>query len=385
MDRGGRRCPDRSAGSALDWNALDWIALDCIALDWIALHWTAARHTTRHDTGEPAMADRKRLHRLLQMISLLQSDAGWTADALAGHLQTSTRTIYRDFRTLRDAGVPVETQSGRATISGDFFMPPLQLTAEEALALAVLCRPAGDPENLPVLRPATRALHKIESQLPADLQDNLAQLDETLAVQPAPATPLDGYADLYERARLAIARRRVLRCRYEPAASEQNEPASEFDLEPHCLLFSVRAWYVIGRRSDRNGAFRSLKLNRFSRMSPTERPFTPDPEFNLDDFLGNAWRMIPAGEDTDITLHISAEFATTIADTQWHRTQCVRFHDDDSCTFQCTVAGFSEIEWWILSMGPHCKVLEPPELARRIATLAHQTTTLYPRPRPRKK
>jgi predicted DNA-binding transcriptional regulator YafY len=41
------------------------------------------------------------------------------------------------------------------------------------------------------------------------------------------------------------------------------------------------------------------------------------------------------------------------------------------------VSGFEEIVWWILSMGPHCRVIKPKVLADRVRELAEQTTAVY--------
>ena len=36
-----------------------------------------------------------------------------------------------------------------------------------------------------------------------------------------------------------------------------------------------------------------------------------------------------------------------------------------------------EIVWWVLSMGPYCKVIQPEELADRVAKLAQETAAVY--------
>ena len=43
------------------------------------------------------------------------------------------------------------------------------------------------------------------------------------------------------------------------------------------------------------------------------------------------------------------------------------------------VSGLEEIVWWILSMGPHCKVIKPKALADRVRELANQTAAIYSR------
>ena len=189
----------------------------------------------------------------------------------------------------------------------------------------------------------------------------------------------DGYADVYERMQSAIASRSTLRCRYDSAAAEREKRGkaenNEFDFAPYALFFCVRAWYVIGRRSDR-AELRTMKLSRFSKVQPTEKSFARPRGFTLDKHLGNAWRMM-RGKDVDIELRFDAEFADTIADTRWHRTQDFQMHPDGSCTFTATVSGFEEIVWWILSMGPHCTVLKPKARAERVRDLAAQTAARY--------
>ncbi len=48
--------------------------------------------------------------------------------------------------------------------------------------------------------------------------------------------------------------------------------------------------------------------------------------------------------------------------------------------FRCKVDGLDEIVWWILSMGPHCVVNKPPELADRVGELAAGIVSQYEKP-----
>ena len=69
--------------------------------------------------------------------------------------------------------------------------------------------------------------------------------------------------------------------------------------------------------------------------------------------------------------------------------QTVETQDDGTMLFRCTVDGLEEVTWWVLSMGHHCTVLEPCELAERVKELARKILDAYepvsataPGPRP---
>ena len=102
----------------------------------------------------------------------------------------------------------------------------------------------------------------------------------------------------------------------------------------------------------------------------------PD-DFTVESYLGNAWRMIRGKKRYEVELRFDAAFAETIADTHWHSTQQIDWHEDGSITFRCTVDGLDEIVWWILSMGPHCVVAKPKELAGRVKELATKIVEKY--------
>ncbi|MBI1367073.1 MAG: WYL domain-containing protein [Planctomycetes bacterium] len=331
-------------------------------------------------------ADYSRIHRLLRILTLIQSDGDWTAQRLAQTCSVTVRTIYRDMKMLEGAGIPYffDTRTNGYRVRRDFFMPPVSLTLDESLALIALGEHVGDKEQIPLTRAAGRAITKIRSQLPAAMRDELERLDGHIDIRLARAGPHEGIADVYEQMRAAIAGGRILRCQYDSIDGTRRGRRGEtsFDFSPYTLFFSQRAWYVLGHHAGRR-AVRCLKLNRFSAVQPTARSFKIPRTFSVDRHLGDAWRMIRGSESYGVELRFDAAFAETIADTHWHHTQEIEWHADQSITFRCCVDGLDEIVWWILSMGPHCVVIEPVELADRVRDLAQGMVDAYaPRSKP---
>lgn len=318
----------------------------------------------------------KTVDRLLKIILLIQNQHGWTAARLAQELKVVPRTIYRDLKVLQGAGIPYffDEEARCYQIRRDFYMKPVELAIDEALAIIALGEHVGGTAQIPLTRPAARAVAKIRSQLPASIRRELELHDNHMAIRLAPSTPEDGLSDVYEKFRTAIAAGRVLHCRYEAVTGKRDgEP---FDFKPYKLFFSQRAWYAVGYHEKR-GELRCLKLGRFAAVDPTQRTFTVPRGFSIDAHLGNAWRMIRGEKSYKVDLRFDADFADTIEDTHWHQTQETEWEPDGSLRFRCTVDGLDEIVWWILSMGPHCRVLAPGELADRVRTLAEGVTKLY--------
>jgi len=318
-----------------------------------------------------------RVHRLLQIVMLLQGRERLAPKDLAARCGVSARNIYRDLNELKAAGIPVKHDRvwGGYRLAGAFFMPPIHLSVEEALALAALATDLAANEQIPFLGAAARALHKVVACLPEGVGRELAARSRELAIRTGPSMERDGFNELYQRVQTALGEGRVLRCRYDPQGDARRS-GEEFEFRPAALFFSVRAWYAIGRRSDRRD-LRCLKLSRFAKLDLSDKRYEPPTDFSIDEYLGNAWRMIRGDTDIDVELHFDAAFTPNIVETRWHRTQKIDEQPDGSCVLRCAVSGFEEIVWWILGYGPHCRVVKPKALAERVATLARETADQY--------
>ena len=320
--------------------------------------------------------DYSRVHRLLRIITLIESRHDWNAERLARECGTSDRNLYRDLKELRGAGVPIDFDeaAGGYRIRRDFFLPPLHLTGEEAIALALLCEEIGSREQVPFLRPAWIALSKIEAMLPETIREDLGALRGAVAIDAARSNPPDGHKDVYDRVAEAIREQRTLECRYD-STNPDSDPDETFRFDPYALYFGVRAWYAIGRHHGRDEV-RSLKLGRFTKYARTDDTFERPKDFTVEAYHGHAWRMI-RGPRHEVEIWFDTAFAQTMSDTLWHPTQEIEDHTDGSATFRCTVDGLDEIVWWVLSMGPHCVVKAPSELAQRVRDLAERTAANY--------
>ncbi|GIW77456.1 MAG: transcriptional regulator [Phycisphaerae bacterium] len=320
------------------------------------------------------------VQRLLKIILLLQSNSNrWTADRLAKECRVSARTIFRDMRVLEKVGVPYfyDEENKCYSIRRDFYMPPVQLTLEESLSLVVLAEQIANTEQISCTKPALKAVEKIRGGLPSMLRESLQKITQHIHIRLAASSPPEGSQDVYNMIQTALNQRLAIRCRYESPNSNQKDSAeTPFIFKPYVLHYDQRAWYTIGHHSLRD-EIRCLKLSRFTMIEVTNIPYEIPKSFNLREHLGNAWRMIRGKPTYDVELIFDPSFAETVSDTHWHATQETDWNEDGSLVFRCRVDGLQEIIWWVLSMGPHCKVVKPPELARQVRSLSSQVIKLY--------
>lgn len=321
---------------------------------------------------------RNKVLRMLAMVALVRSGRH-TPQSLAAKFGVTDRTIHRDRDVLEQIGFRImfdHEENAYRLVEGDALMPPVSFEPEEALAIAAMVRQLEGSDVLPDAAHAARGAAKILAAMPNALLDEVQALTEPMGFRTSPTEATSEIESVHRTLIEAMDRRVKVECTYEPVTSASGTSAQSFLLEPWAVFFIERAWYVVGLRSDRD-APRTLKLSRFTRVRPTDERATRPEDFSLEQHLGNAWRMMNQEPDVDVEILFRPGFAATAAETRWHRTQDVEEHDDGSATFRFTVAGLDEIQWWILSMGPGCRVVSPPELAERVRTLARETAEQY--------
>jgi proteasome accessory factor B len=316
-----------------------------------------------------------RISRLVQLLGLLQAGKAHNADALAKICSVSRRTIFRDLDVLRQAGVPLlfDDDQRLYRIPGTYFLPPTNFTAEEALAVMVLCYELGGDDRLPFYEPAQSAALKLESSLPAAMRERLREAADAVRINMQPRSRLDGRLPIYQQLLGCIASRRAVRIVYDSFSDGQ---VLKLKLSPYRLLFSRHSWYVIGRSSIHREA-RTFHVGRILEMEILDDQFYLPRGFSVERYLGNAWHMIPDGPDQEVVVRFAPLVARNVAEVLWHKTQRVVEREDGSIDFHVCVAGVQEISWWILGYGDQAEVLKPAKLRQLIAERAGRLAEMY--------
>jgi predicted DNA-binding transcriptional regulator YafY len=309
-----------------------------------------------------------RVSRAIQILTALQSGQRYTVDGLAKMLGLSKRTVFRDLEVLRRAGVPCdyEKKTRGYTIDPKFFLPAPNLTTQEALALLLLVYKARNHIHLPFMSSVLRAALKIESNLPGEIKRFCNTALQNISIKGDPQARTNLLDKIFAQLLEAILKKQVVNIRYY-LPSEQKSTVT--NLSPYHLMYNDGTWYVLGK-PDLHKGVGTFKLSQIEELNTLDECFIEDEKFDVSEYLGRAWSMMPEGTLYHVKLKFLPEVARSIGEVQWHSTQTVTFEDDGSAIVEFRVDGLNEITWWILSYGDQVQVLAPKILRQRIIRIA---------------
>lgn len=320
---------------------------------------------------------RSQLSRLVQLILVLQRGRCLNARELAEACEVSRRTIYRDLESLAQAGIPVRFIPERQgfQLASSFVFEAAPLGENEVVGLVLHAHGGTGFGGAMFARYAKEGIDKLLPSLPVESRDQLLQLAETLVAWDE-SSPVDApRARIAEQIVEALKTRRQLRIGY---VESDGTNLQSTKLSLYRLVRSASSWYLIGR-STLHCEVRSFAFPRIETAELTEDAYTIPPRFNLERYLGFAWRVQRGQERHDIRLRFSARVAPEIRAGSWHRTQRLEPQPDGKLDLCVTVDGLDEIQAWILSFGAEVEVIEPEVLRDHLSAVAYKLLRAYVR------
>ena len=126
-----------------------------------------------------------RFDRVTSLLLLLQTRSVVTAKFLSEHFNVTERTIYRDIRTLENAGVPIGSEAGVGYfLEKGYHLPPVSFTLDEAASLLLGEKLLAKSLDTGSLQDFNQALNKIRAVVDNADKDYLSSLDADIEVIP---------------------------------------------------------------------------------------------------------------------------------------------------------------------------------------------------------
>jgi predicted DNA-binding transcriptional regulator YafY len=191
-----------------------------------------------------------------------------SAALLAARFEVSRRTILRDIDALSQLGVPVVALPGSGggyELSDGFWLPPLQLVAEEASLLLLALRRFGAAEGSPFGAARLTVEEKLRSVLPVPVLVDAERQIGAISVQPPHRLEHLGH---FRTVQFAVVNERWLRIEYRSVRR-----VAEHDILPLRLFESAGRWYVAASTLDAV-VERIFRIDRIESVSPIQTPPT---------------------------------------------------------------------------------------------------------------
>jgi predicted DNA-binding transcriptional regulator YafY len=295
--------------------------------------------------------------------ALAESRRGVLLKQLAEKHGWSLRTLYRDIDALQAAHFPVVVEDGRYRLDGKVTTFSGAPTPDERLALYLAREQAAGWKHTSL----GRALDTLWNRISAtDGQAALFPVESQpwIATRAFSAIDYTQHRRIVETLERATRERLLVSTRYRAVSTGQ---LTSRQIEPGQLYFDpgLETLYLIGWCRLRHDV-RVFAVHRFQAVTLLDEHCPPRPETRSAAALAKAFRVWRSDRVEQVRIAFASEVAAEIRERRWLAGQQV-MEEQGGVLLTGEVAGLAEVERWVLGYGPSARVLEPKELADRVA------------------
>ncbi|NGZ76319.1 helix-turn-helix transcriptional regulator [Saccharibacillus alkalitolerans] len=300
--------------------------------------------------------------RMLAILLRLQRGGTLRAEDLARTFETSVRTIYRDMQALSESGVPLLGTPGTGySLMEGYFLPPVMLTADEALAALAGADFTARHFAGRVRLGSGTFREKLELILPPALREEVERLRDTTKLVNEKRWPAEEEElERTEQLREAVLERRRIEFVY-IKAGEEARGAAEGErrrADPYGLALVRGVWMLIAR-CERHAAIRHFRVSRIKDLTVMPETFRLPGDFRLSDYRAEDDRAMRA------VVRADAPAAERIREQRPYYLERIE-QDGGERLLHFRMRQAEDLLPLLLGMGASAEVLEPEELRLRL-------------------
>jgi len=212
-----------------------------------------------------------RIDRVTAILIQLQSKKVIRAQEIASRFSISLRTVYRDIKTLEEAGIPIAGEAGVGySIMEGYRLPPVMFTKEEAIAFLTAEKMVEKLTDNSSARYYREAMYKIKSVLRYTEKEMMEDMESHIEVIGNPYLPAKEDNSMHLQTILkSIAGKSILDIGYFANHSQQY---SNREVEPVGIFYLGNYWYLIAYCRLRKD-YRNFRTDRISYINTTPLHF----------------------------------------------------------------------------------------------------------------
>ena len=217
-----------------------------------------------------------RINRITAILTQLQSKRIVTAQTIANRFEISLRTVYRDIKSLQEAGVPIGSENGIGYFIVDGYrLPPIMFTEDEANAMITADKLVHQKNEKSLSKNYTSALIKVKAVLKNKQKEKIELLDQRISADNKYI--INPKSDFLSKIQTSITDFFQLNIIYK---SIYKNEVTQRNVKPLALYFTENDWILIAFCTLRND-IREFRIDKIVDLKITDITFKHFKDFNL--------------------------------------------------------------------------------------------------------
>ncbi len=304
------------------------------------------------------------LERMQRIHQSLHAGGFPNAVTLAGEMEVTTKTVYRDIDFMRDRlGLPIDfdkLRNGYHYTEEVNAFPTFQITEGELFALIVAEKALQQYRGTSFEKPLLSAIKKMEQALPDTISLNLAEVEQTISFRTTAEPVLD--LGVFDTLAKATAARHQIQISYRKPG--QRTPEQRV-VDPYHLANINGEWFLFAYDHGRKDV-RTFAPARIHTVKETGKTFPRPQRFSLEKRLRDSFGVHSAEGEFDVLIRLDASIADYIREKRWHASQKLVELPDGGLELRLKLSSLAEIERWVLAWAGRAVAIAPPELVTAV-------------------
>ncbi len=305
-----------------------------------------------------------RIDRVTAILIQLQSRKVVKAQDIADRFNISLRTVYRDVKTLEEAGIPVIGEAGVGySIMDGYRLPPVMFTREEATAFLTAEKLIEKLADSSTDDSYKSAMYKIRAVLRGTEKDFLENLDDHIQVY-------KGRRSMHAKFQVnpiqiilkSIAGKNVISIKY---FAQHSQEKTDRMVEPVGVFYLDGYWHLIAYCRLRKD-YRDFRLDRMKDIRETDQVF--DKAHPTLKAYMKEW--IHEMDLTQVIIRVDKKTLPFLEDQKYYSGFVSQKEVGDKMEMNFATASLNGFAHWYLTFGNYAEIIQPAKLKEKVRETA---------------
>ena len=304
-----------------------------------------------------------RIDRISAILIQLQSRRVVKAQDIANRFDISLRTVYRDIKTLEEAGIPLIGEAGVGySIMDGYRLPPVMFTKEEATAFLTAEKFVEKLTDTSTSGHYQSAMFKVRAVLKSQEKDMLESMDGNIEVFKGHRNTIIADNDHIQTILNSIAAKQVLALEYFALHSQEN---TQREIEPVGIFFLESFWHAIAWCRLRND-YRDFRIDRIKQLKTTDKKFL-NQHPTLKDYIAHTAKV---KHMETVVMRVEQSVYSMLSQQKYYSGFVSERNVDGMVEMTFLTSSLEGFARWFVMFGDSAEIISPDKLRERVFEIA---------------